>query len=203
MQSASTNHASTNKDKHSSGNPFMAYSINRFHEKVRAMMPPEARRVLEVGSGEGFSTSAILSGRANTQALGGDLSEAALYEAARRFPAARYHVMDATRLPFRDNAVDLIFSLEVLEHLPEASNALKEFRRVTRRWLLLSVPNDAVYRALRIASGKGLTMWGDHPEHVNHWSYPGFMHFLQRHALNVRQAASPFPFAWTIILCEK
>jgi SAM-dependent methyltransferase len=181
----------------------MAYAIQRFHTAIREMMPSEAGRVLEVGCGEGFSAKAVLDGRANITAFGGDLSEQAVHEAAARFPPMKYNVMDATRLPFKDNAVDLVFSLEVLEHLPHADQALKEYARVSRRWLLLSVPNDAIFRALRLASGKGLTMWGDHPEHVNHWGVSGFKGFVQRHGLNIRRVTVPFPFVWTIILCEK
>lgn len=198
-----SNTASTNKEKHSSGNPFMVFAINRFHQTVRAMLPPDARRILEAGCGEGFSAQAILSGREDTRSFGGDLSEAAVREATKRFPPMRYSVIDATQLPFPDRAFDAVFSLEVLEHLPDASKALREYTRVSRRWLLLSVPNDPVYRALRLASGKGLNMWGDHPEHVQHWHYFSFTRFVQRHGLNVRKVASPFPFAWTIILCEK
>jgi SAM-dependent methyltransferase len=201
--SPSTNHESTNKQKHSSGNPFMAIALNRFHETVRSLFPPTVRTVLEAGCGEGFSAQAILSDKQQLKSFGGDLSYPALIEARTRFAPMRYSVVDAMQMPFADNSVDLVFSLEVLEHLPDPGAALQEYIRISNRYLLVSVPNDPIFRALRLASGKGLNMWGDHPEHIQHWIFPTFQHFLKQNGLTIRKAVLPFPFVWSVILCEK
>lgn len=192
----------TNKVKHVSKNPLMRWSIHQFHDRVRTLLPSDVAQVLEVGCGEGFSAQAVLTDRPQITSYGGDLSFEAVIEARIRFPAMRYGVIDATRLPYRDKSVDLIFSLEVLEHLPQPDVAIREFKRVSRRYLLLSVPNEPIFRGLRMASLKGLRQFGDHPEHVNHWSLFGFKRFLQTQGLRIAQPSSPFPFAWSIVLCE-
>ena len=59
---------------------------------------------------------------------------------------------DATRMPFDDNAFDVVTLLEVLEHIPDTARALSEALRVARRWAVLSVPSVP----------------DDNPEHI-HW----------------------------------
>ncbi len=191
----------TNKSKHQSGNPLMRWSIQQFHRTVRDLLP-DVTNVLEVGCGEGFSTQAVLSGHRELTGFGGDIDREAVAEARIHFPSAHYSVFDATRLPFPDNSVDAIFSLEVLEHLPDPVAAVREFQRVSRRYMLLSVPNEPVFRIQRMLSGKGIRQWGDHPEHVNHWSLWGFQRFIAEQGIFVEQAVSPPPFAWSILLCK-
>ncbi len=49
---------------------------------------------------------------------------------------------DVTRLPFDKGAFDVATLLEVLEHVPDTAAALAELRRVTRRFLVVSVPSQ-------------------------------------------------------------
>jgi ubiquinone/menaquinone biosynthesis C-methylase UbiE len=50
---------------------------------------------------------------------------------------------DILSLPFKDNSYDLILAAEILEHLPfsDAQKALAGLKRVTRSWILISVPD--------------------------------------------------------------
>lgn len=192
----------TNKTKHQSGNPLMRMAINQFHTTVRDLLP-DAQTVLEVGCGEGFSAHAALAGRTHIRSFGGDLFPSAVKEARLRFPTMRYCVLDATRLPFPDESMDAVFSLEVLEHLPDPGAAVREIMRVSRRYVLLSVPNEPIFRIQRLLSGKGILLLGDHPEHVNHWSLAGFRRFVESQNLTVLRAVSPPPFAWSVLLCQR
>jgi len=179
----------------------MRYAIQQFHARVQSLLPADANSVLEVGCGEGFSTSAILEPYAERHLHGGDLSHAAVIEAKHRFDVPHYCVFSAYELPYAADTVDAILSLEVLEHLPQAGRAIAEMKRVSRRYLLLSVPNEPIFRGLRFVSGKGVMQLGDHPEHVNHWSSWGFKRFLAAQGLSIVDAASPPPFSWSIVLC--
>lgn len=194
--------SSYNKAKHASGNPLMRLALSNFHGQVLRLLPAGVDRVLEVGCGEGYSAEAVLSKRHFPLLAGGDISAPALKEARSRFPAMHYHVLDATHLPFRDKSVDLVMALEVLEHLRNPQNAVSEFRRVSRRYLLLSVPNEPIFRLLRMASGKGLSRLGDHPEHVQHWSLSGFAEFLRQQGLRTLAVTTPIPYSWSVVLCE-
>jgi len=192
----------TNKTKHTSGNPLMRYAIGNLHSTVRELLPADAKDILEVGVGEGFSTYDVLHDRPQVRSFGGDLNPDSVHEAVRRFTPMRYSVFNAKQLPFPTNSMDAIYSLEVLEHIPGPEEAVREYMRVAREYLLVSVPNEPMFRIQRMLSGKGLTMLGDHPEHVNHWSLGGMQRFLTAQGLQVVKAVSPPPFAWSVILCR-
>lgn len=61
-------------------------------------------------------------------------------------------------LPFRTDSFDMVMCCQVLEHIPYASfvPALTELRRVTRRTILLSLPDVRRYFSLRVR----LPKWG-------------------------------------------
>ena len=74
---------------------------------------------------------------------------------------------DAHNLPLGTNVVDFVFAFEVLEHLPQPIIWLKEFKRVARQRIVLSVPNCEVPDVFR-RSGVTFHHWID-PTHVNHF----------------------------------
>jgi SAM-dependent methyltransferase len=52
-------------------------------------------------------------------------------------------VADITRLPFEDQSFDLVVCSEVLEHVPDDTQALKELLRVAKSKVLITVPAHA------------------------------------------------------------
>ena len=53
-------------------------------------------------------------------------------------------ISDITRIPCEDNSFDCVCALEILEHLtiPDSIKAMREIARVSRHYLLISVPNQ-------------------------------------------------------------
>ena len=107
-----------------------------------ALAPRDARSLLEVGCGDGQVAFALRDALGHdVQAVGVDRARTGL----RRFRAAGGIGLacDADTLPFADQSFDLVLSCQVLEHLPEAvfAGAVRELARVTRRDLLVSVPD--------------------------------------------------------------
>jgi SAM-dependent methyltransferase len=78
-----------------------------------------------------------------------------------------FEVGDAQRLGLPDNSTDTILSFETLEHLPEPLPALKEYFRVCRRNLIITVPNCSLTPGMR-GSGVIFNHWIDRT-HVNFW----------------------------------
>jgi SAM-dependent methyltransferase len=81
---------------------------------------------------------------------------------------------DATVLPFRAGAFDLVLCTEVLEHVPDPEATLREIRRVMteRGTLILTTP---------------LT-WGVHaPQDYHRWTDSALVRLLARHGFHVRQ----------------
>ncbi len=53
------------------------------------------------------------------------------------------HPIDVTALPFDDQAFDVVTALEVLEHVERAQEAVRQVVRVSRRFVLVTVPSHA------------------------------------------------------------
>lgn len=77
------------------------------------------------------------------EVVGFDIAEPALRDGKERFPAGAFFRGDAERLPFRRDSFDLIFTDQVIEHLPNAGQALSEIQRIAEA-AIICVPNDAL-----------------------------------------------------------
>jgi SAM-dependent methyltransferase len=100
-------------------------------------LSPESR-VLEVASGSG-GPALYLAGKAGCRVTGVDASESGVAEAARNAADSNlahrvdFRLADANaRLPFEDEAFDAVVCIDSMNHLPDRSGVLREWRRVLR-----------------------------------------------------------------------
>ena len=190
--------------KYEATNPLVKWLTARFVCGLDAMVADiaadqrPARRPLEVGAGEGVISARMHERFGSCVAL--DLPDAGLREQWRRRPGPSYLHADALRLPFQDEAFDLVVCVEVLEHLRDPAAGLRELARVTSRHLLLSVPHEPFFRGSNLLTGRYVRALGNTPGHLQHWSGAGFQRFVSTTA-NVRAVASPYP--WTIVWATK
>lgn len=200
-QLARAEHTSSNLRKHTSGNPLQRALLDRFHHVAAALLSqarPAPRRALDAGCGEGFAMRAVLGGL-GAAVVGLDGSPGALRIAAALNPGRRFAAGDLLDLPFAARSFDLVVCMEVLEHLADPAGGLAELCRVSAGWLLLSVPNEPLFRGANFLRGKNVRAWGNDPGHVNHWSSRGFLRFAGAHC---RVVAARTSFPWTIALCR-
>lgn len=100
------------------------------------------RRVLDLGCGDGAFAADLVKGGAEVVAA--DVSREALRRAGARLGAAAELVAlaEGAALPFAEDAFDLVWAGEVLEHVADVAGLLAELRRVLR-WggtLLVTTP---------------------------------------------------------------
>ena len=113
-------------------------------ELRRAFLESEVRpgdRALDLGCGDGRFT-ALLSA-AGAAPIGADVADAALARARAQHPDLEFRLIAiAGPLPFEDNAFDVVWASEVIEHIADTARWLSEVRRVLapRGRLLLSTP---------------------------------------------------------------
>jgi len=151
--------------------------IDRFYARLLGVVGPlEAASLLDAGCGEGETLARL--GTLPPRAAAVDLDETAVAHAAGRAPGAEVARGDVLDLPFADREFELVLCLEVLEHLADPAEALDELIRVTERDLVVSVPHEPWFRAGSLLRGKYLRGFGNHPEHVNHWSPRGLRALL-------------------------
>jgi arsenite methyltransferase len=109
--------------------------ISAWQHPVEWLELPPGGTALDVGSGPG-NVTASLAGAAGPDglALGVDISEPMLARAVRSEAGSNVGFIraDAQRLPLRDNTVDAVVSLAVLQLIPNPAAALAEMARVLR-----------------------------------------------------------------------
>jgi len=130
-----------------------------------------------------------------------DTSAEQIARAKRRHGVAgKFQVAQAEMVPFPDSWFDLVLACEVLEHLAKPEIAVMEFARVTRKFVLISVPWEPIWRILNCARGAYLLQIGNTPGHIQH--------FGRR---KIRALVAPYfeilkelhPFPWTMLLLQK
>lgn len=89
-------------------------------------------RVLDIGCGAGNMPKAIRHYRPDLKVWGTDLSQYALKKARAAPEGACFVAAAGERLPFPDGFFDGVTMFDVLEHIPDPVDALREIRRVLR-----------------------------------------------------------------------
>ena len=189
-------------EKYQSGNWIAHKLVTNFMKSIlTTVQEAGSEEVHEVGCGEGHILGILA--RNNFKVRGCDISEESLAvaraESAKRnlaIPLEKKSIYDLT--PDQD-AADTLLCCEVLEHLTEPEKGLKRLLSITRKDLIVSVPNEPIWHMLNMARGKFLTALGNTPGHYQHWSKRQFTRFVSRHA-DVVSVKTPLP--WTLIHCR-
>jgi 2-polyprenyl-3-methyl-5-hydroxy-6-metoxy-1,4-benzoquinol methylase len=187
-------------DKYGSQNPVVRKLMTGFESTLDQLWDRAApESILDVGCGEGVLTAKWADRLRGGRIVGIDLEDSKLQAEwmQRQRSNLEYRVEDATDLSFADDEFDMAAAIEVLEHVPDPERTVAEMARVARRWVLVSVPREPLWRGLNLARGAYVKDLGNTPGHVNHWSKRSFVSMLSRHG-SVDDVRSPFP--WTMVL---
>jgi len=106
------------------------------HELLLQNLTAEDRRILDIGCGTGKFAARALERFPDTQVWGMDLSGGMLGQCRERCDASggRLHLVqgDSQRLPFQDNAFDVITCTHSFHHYPQQRQVVQEMHRVLR-----------------------------------------------------------------------
>jgi 2-polyprenyl-3-methyl-5-hydroxy-6-metoxy-1,4-benzoquinol methylase len=190
----------SNYRKHTSDNPLQRKLIDRFHAKVTDIVVGlQPRTLLDAGCGEGFVADILQTAIPEAQITGFDVQENCVKLAQLRNPRGSFAVGDIYNIGYPDDAFDVVYSFEVLEHLHEPDRALRELARVAKQAVVLSVPHEPFFCLANAARGKNLDIQprGSDPDHRNFWSRQAFADFAGL-ALDVQRVTGSMP--WTIVV---
>ncbi len=94
------------------------------------------KKILDIGCGHGVYGKELI--KKDYEYIGIEANGEYVKEASRHVDA---RLMRAEKLDFPDKSIDTVIMFEVLEHLEDPYAALEEIVRVTRKNVLISVPN--------------------------------------------------------------
>ncbi|ORV10773.1 SAM-dependent methyltransferase [Mycobacterium celatum] len=126
--------------------------LTAWQHPVEWLNIPSGGTALDVGCGPGTVTASLARAAGpGGLALGVDISEPMLARAVRAEsgPQVGFLRADAQRLPLRDDTVDAVVSIAVLQLIPEPAAALSEIARVLRPGGRLAIMVPTAGRAAR------------------------------------------------------
>ncbi|WP_430333379.1 class I SAM-dependent methyltransferase [Rhodococcus sp. ACT016] len=128
------------------GIPEENYWFRRHEVVYRDLLPRCAdRAVLEAGSGEGYGANMIAD--VATKVTGLDYDISAVEHVRARYPRVEMLHGNLAELPLADGSVDTVVNFQVIEHLWDQAQFLRECHRVLRPGgeLLVSTPNRITF----------------------------------------------------------
>ncbi len=187
------------REKYSSRNPISRYLVRNFFDKLVEVLDMTEGKVLDVGAGAGDAYM-FLPQEIKRRGVVAVEPNAAYFERMSSIAPELEQVEGSIyELPFDDKSFDTVMCSEVLEHLTEPDKGMRELVRVCRRWLVVSVPREPMWRVLNIVRGAYLSRLGNTPDHLQHWTRRRFVQWVGGYA-EVKQVRCPLP--WTIVLAE-
>jgi ubiquinone/menaquinone biosynthesis C-methylase UbiE len=192
----------TNYKKHTSSNLIQRFLLARFNQRlVECVRVANPNNILDAGCGEGFTMTLLTEAGIQAAMTGIDFSDEAIAIARTTAPDLAISKASIYELPFKKSSFDLVICSEVLEHLENPDTAIAEITRVSKKYVLVSVPNEPYFQIANFLRGKYPRTFGNHPEHINHWSSDAIVSRLKKSGLSIVRVYRPF--AWTLILSHK
>ena len=188
--------------KYTSNNPVVKLLMDGFLKNLDLFVQQTSpKSIHEVGCGEGYIISRYIS--ENITLKGSDLSTNIVNIAKTNIGLKKNDILFENKsiydLQFNEDHAELVICSEVMEHLEDPNKALAVLAKIATRYLILSVPNEPLWRVMNVARGKYLKDYGNTPGHLNHWSTKGIINFVTPY-FDVIKVATPTP--WTMILCK-
>lgn len=163
-------------------------------ERLNEILSCGSNSNLDVGCGNGKYVFAL---EKKMKSLGCDLVEFRDWEANKEL----FKICDASELPYQDKTFDSVSAFELLEHIKNPNQAISEFKRLSKKYIIISVPNCETYSDLKRA---GLTFWHyTDPTHVNFFTEKTLNSFLVDQGIEVIKSRLINPISPEILLWSR
>ncbi len=198
------------EDKYNTSNKLykllMRKFINSLEENLDYVFEQhEIIDICEVGCGDGEIIKVVNNRFQDSALFACDLSVTEIKKAQEECAdfEVEFLVQNAEDLnKYSNKQFNLVVCVEVLEHLSNPDEGLKELKRISSRFILVSVPNEPIWRILNMVRGKYLKNLGNTPGHLNHWSIASFNKFLSKRE-GYTIIRKNFPFPWQMMLLKR
>lgn len=152
---------------YNSKNRIVSYVHRKRLIEITKIIPNKELIVLDAGCGEGHLLEYIGIHKPKTKLIGVDITKIALISAKKRVKkSCRLIHGDLTKIPLKNDSVDVITCTETLEHITQYLKVFSEFERILKPGgiLITTVPNETTWTIARfILRRKPVKV----PDHVN------------------------------------
>ncbi|MBO7354078.1 MAG: class I SAM-dependent methyltransferase [Lachnospiraceae bacterium] len=171
-------------DKYNTKNPIermlMRNFFNRVGQLIRLSGVTDGTPILEAGCGEGHFTAFIRECFPSSSINAFDISDDIVKVAQNSgLENVDFHTGDIYHMDAETSSYRLICVSEVLEHIEHPAKALKELERVSAKYILVTVPNEPLWRILNMVRGAYLKDFGNTPGHIQHWNKRQFIKMIR------------------------
>ncbi len=187
-------------NKYESKNPIVKVLLKDYFNNLNKLLLPikdEISSSLDIGCGEGYISQYMKSLGFDIE--GGDVSERIIDIAKYLHPDVTFNVKSIYDLGHYNKRYDLVMAVEVLEHLNNPEQALNELKKVSDKYVFISVPNEPLFRICNMLRFKYVGDFGNTPGHINHWTKRSFKIFLSNDFDKLTLKTSTL---WLMALCE-
>jgi len=146
--------------------------------------------LLDIGCGDGYFGE-FLVGNKKIDYTGCDISEKALKTAKERgLDVFQCKLED--KIDFPDDSFDYVVMSEFLEHIVNSEKILEEAGRISKKGVLVSIPNIAYWKfRFQLLLGCFPKQWAVAPEeHLRYWSVKDFINTADSLGFKIREIKS-------------
>ncbi|KKU08919.1 MAG: hypothetical protein UX13_C0054G0001, partial [Candidatus Woesebacteria bacterium GW2011_GWB1_45_5] len=127
--------------------PFQKYWHKRRFEEVSAVLEPVKGKILDIGCADGMFSKVIFDKTKAKELIGMDVLASSINWAEKHWAKSKgmkFFVGDAHNLKFESGTFDAVVALEVLEHVENPVEVLKEIKRTLKKggYGVFLVPSD-------------------------------------------------------------
>lgn len=195
-------YTSSNFKKHHTKNLLKRILLDLFLKNINQIIDQTENisRILDAACGEGLVVKYIQDCQPNLNIDGFDISAQSVAYAKQILPDNNFFIGDILNIKIKDNSYDLVMALEVLEHLASPLKALKELSRVSKKYVLISVPFEPWFSIGNLLSGKNIKRLGQDEDHRQFWTKRKIIKLISQE-MDIKLVTISFP--WTVILAIK
>ncbi len=122
---------------------FLSYLRHVFAYEYAEEKIPHNSKILEVGFGDGYGTEMLNNSSKIKKIIGIDIDSETVAHAKSHHKKCDFREYDGVKIPFKDNTFDAVVSFQVIEHVKDVQNYLKEIKRVLKKGgrVFITTPN--------------------------------------------------------------
>ncbi len=160
--------------------------VFRHAEALR--MVSKGQKVLDIGCGDGLLLEAMV--KKGVIVSGVDISEEGVKKCRAKGLEASVANASHEKLPFQDHSVDTVTLLDILEHVYSPEVLLKEAVRVSRKNVIISVPNfNSLPARIQVLLGRVPENNRPHKGHLYWFNYCVLLKLLKKSNLRVEEVS--------------